>query len=358
MNGNVKTNYNAHEELFLLVGEMFMMEQVLEVLNMQAFDDSPKHALIPEDINKLTAKQKLQMAMQLLRGILEHYNYGNFSLEKERISTINPPVNAPVKVVGQVVGYADDGSKLMQFRRVKLKIDEIMSYSSNLCQWALHLMHMNDTNKEADMDRLILSCKMNIPFFYSHSALSKYFIENLDFILKTVITGSPRLQLRLLEGSFGNVRGGSGNNAEIDLVMEWHVRTTKDDIKRLGGNKTEKAIVRATLASDTLAKIDEHFHTMVKARNKSSRHSNKVSEVDREKTNNILRKLRPFRFQSGRKFQTQKYIPESPLHDVNLATMEADMKRVIFRLSHCLHQDVDPEDIEEEIVSIDEEIVL
>jgi hypothetical protein len=353
VNGNVKSNYNAHEELFLLVGEMYMMEQVMEVLNMQALHDRPTHALIPEDIHSLTAKQKLQVAMQLLRYILKYYNYGKF---KEQMSTINPP-SGPMRVVGRVCGYAD-GSKLMQFRRVKVEVDETMSYASNLCQWALHLMHMNDTNKEADLDRLILSCKMNILFFYSHSTRSKYFIENLDFLIKTVITGSPRTQLRLLEGSFGNVKGGAGNNAEIDLVMEWHIRNTKDDIRRLGGNKTEKAIVRATLASDKLTNINQHFHSIVLARNKSSRHSNKVSLVDREKTNITMRTPRPFRFQSARKFRTQKYVPESPFHNVQFSSMEVDMRRVIFRLTNCLRQDVDPEDVEEEIVSIDEQIVL
>ena len=59
-----------------------------------------------------------------------------------------------------------------------------------------------------------------------------------------------------------------------------------------------------------------------------------------------------------RKFRIQKYVPESPFHNVQFSRMEVDMRRVIFRLTNCLRQDIDPEDVEEEIVSIDEQIVV
>ena len=175
----------------------------------------------------------------------------------------------------------------MQHRRVKYEVDEIMSYCTNFCYWAMHLMQMNDTNKEGDIDRLVLSCKMNIPFFYLHSTLSKYFVENVDFIMKTVISSSPRTKVRLFEGSFVNKRGGIGNNAESDLVMKWNIRQIKDDIKHLGGNKTKKAIIGATMASAMLATVDKNFHAMVKGRHKSTKHCNTVSETDRDQVKNL-----------------------------------------------------------------------
>ncbi|XP_071110673.1 uncharacterized protein [Haliotis cracherodii] len=82
----------------------------------------------------------------------------------------------------------------------------------------------------------------NIPFFYAHSKLSKYFVENIDILLKTQYLLSPQMQLRLLEGSYVNPHGNEGNNVETDLVMEHSVRNKKDLICQLGANKTEKAI--------------------------------------------------------------------------------------------------------------------
>ena len=46
-------------------------------------------------------------------------------------------------------------------------------------------MSLNDTAKEGDTGRLLVNSKYNIPFFYAHSALSKYAIENVDFVIKS-----------------------------------------------------------------------------------------------------------------------------------------------------------------------------
>lgn len=54
--------------------------------------------------------------------------------------------------------------------------DELFNYSVNVFLWGLHLMQLDDTAKEADLDRVtcIQNLKVCIPFFYSHSHQSKY----------------------------------------------------------------------------------------------------------------------------------------------------------------------------------------
>ena len=41
VNGNVKSNYKAHEDLFLLLGKHLLCEQALEYLGMQGYEDQP-----------------------------------------------------------------------------------------------------------------------------------------------------------------------------------------------------------------------------------------------------------------------------------------------------------------------------
>ena len=243
------------------------------------------------------------------------------------MSKANPPHTG--KPAYTVVGRAEDGELLV--KPTPLKEDQLMSYANNYAQWTLHLMNLNDTAKEGDMDRMLLACKMNIPFFYSHSNLSKYFIENLDMLVKILFSESPLMQLRLLEGSFVNPTGGPGNNIEIDLAMEHSVRNRKDAIRNLGANKTEIAIQRVSMAADTVARVSEQIFGKATVTPKSDRHAKKVSKTDHQKVSERLRMVRPFSFRSGRSFTRHHSVPHSPFGHINKAKMIEDMDRNIKR---------------------------
>lgn len=83
---------------------------------------------------------------------------------------------------------------------------------------------------------------MSLPLFYNHSMLSKYLEECINYIINVEHYLSPMMKLRVLEGSFVNVRGGKGRNVESDLLQEHAVRNQKVLIKQLGANKSSKAI--------------------------------------------------------------------------------------------------------------------
>lgn len=127
--------------------------------------------------------------------------------------------------------------------------DELYNYSLQLCHWYLQLLEVSDTTKEGDMNRLILNCKYNLPFFYSHSKLSKYLVENIDFVLKCEYLLSPLQRTRVLKGSFVNIHGGKGRNVESDLVQEHSVCNQKSLIKTLGANKSEKSHIESNKCS-------------------------------------------------------------------------------------------------------------
>ena len=330
VNGNVKSNYKAHEELFLLVGEMYLMEQVMELYAMETHESQP--AGIPHNIAELSAEEKRTIADRTLLHILHHFQYAEFSLQAVRPCENNPPPGERVRIDHVVIGQTASGHLVVQEREIPVQPDFVMSHATNLCMWALHHMHLNDMAKEGDFNRAVLASKLNIPFFFSHSPLSKYYVENIDFLLKTQQISSPQMKYRLLEDSFVNERGGIGNNVETDLAMEHSVRNKKDLIRSLGANKTEQAIIRITLAADIVAEITKNFNNLIGVVTKSGRHTKHVSVEDRNKVKRVLRALRPFRFTSGRAYQAMPAMQSSPFTEINVQHMATSMRRVITRL--------------------------
>ncbi|CAC5405408.1 unnamed protein product [Mytilus coruscus] len=114
VNGNVKSNYKAHEELFLLIVKALIH--------------------IASDEIKDCREQNRDIVLSSV-----------FS-----------------KIYG--LGYSTD--------------DYVYNYFTNLLTWGMQIVNMNDTAKEGDMERLIMNMKENAAFFYSHSAMRANKTEN------------------------------------------------------------------------------------------------------------------------------------------------------------------------------------
>ena len=252
------------------------MEHVLTSFNMEGYDSWPSG--VPTTVCAQSTTMQEKLADRILINHLKRFKYACYTGDEPP----NPPDNS------------------------------ISDYGCNLCHWALHLLHLNDMAKVGDLTRTSLSLKANIPFFYGHSKLSKYFVGCLDLLLKTEVTCSPRMLLRILEGSFTNKHGGVGANVETDLIMEHSIRNRKYLIKGLGANKTEKAIQRDTMAVDTVVDVCKSFNTALKVQRRSGKHSTIIQTADEEKVKDAVRQLQPFQWQAGRD-NCSFNIPASPL---------------------------------------------
>jgi hypothetical protein len=159
-------------------------------------------------------------AIKTIKGMLVHYGYGQFEIEKKA-----PPPKQAVDVQnsnGQqmfVHAILPTGQTVLLPAVLPgpLPSDEVYNYFMNLCHWGVHLMQMNDTAKEGDLNRLIVNIKYCMPFFFSHGRLSKYFVECPDYLMKVCQTLSPKQRLRTLEGSFINTFGGKDNKVHYHL---------------------------------------------------------------------------------------------------------------------------------------------
>lgn len=315
----VKNNYRAHEDLFLVVGEFFLMEQIMDHFKMDSYDSWPQ-GLAP-NITTLSSIGKEVTANNLLMTFLRVSGYGAVS---------NPvPEERP---------------------------DYTRQYASNLAQRAVHLMHLNDMAKEGDLDRCVLSLKANVPYFFAHSTKSKYFIECLDMLQKALYTSSPQMRLRLLEGSFTNKHGGKGRNVETDLVMEHSIRNKKDLIRSLGANKRDAAIQRITLSADTIADIASNIHTSLKISRKSGFSAKVIHQEDEDRMKECLRDLRPFAKQPGRQLGNIR-VSASSISQPLIDKMKVNMKRTLTWLYEAPHRLAAQTDVDEETGSDGAEVV-
>ncbi|XP_052098862.1 uncharacterized protein LOC127733557 [Mytilus californianus] len=174
VNGNVKSNYKAHEELFLLIVKALIH--------------------IASDEIKDCREQNRDIVLSSVFSKI----YGLFILRSR-----------------------------IQYRRLCLQLFH------KFINLGMQIVNMNDTAKEGDMERLIMNMKENAAFFYSHSAMSKYFSECINTILQVDHLSSPRMKMRQLEGAFINTKGGNGKKMEADLVQEHAIRNQKDLIRGL-----------------------------------------------------------------------------------------------------------------------------
>ena len=219
----------------------------------------------------------------MLENFVRFYGYAQFNLQEKA----PPPAEASaLQAAGQrrvyVQAQLPNGQIVLLPATMagELPQDHVYNYSMNVCHWGLHLMQMNDTAKEGDLNRTIVNLKYCIPFFFSHSRLSKYFVECLDYLRKVCYTLSPQQRLRTLEGSFVNSFGGKGNNVEADLRQEHSVCNSKELIHQLGANKTESAITRVTGAADTVSKLVDYINHCMEKPSGFAQHKKPVSDEE------------------------------------------------------------------------------
>ncbi|XP_014667952.1 PREDICTED: uncharacterized protein LOC106809399 [Priapulus caudatus] len=328
VNGKVKSRFQQHYDLLQTVFHHLVIEQALEYFRMENRESEP--LTNQSDI-------KARNIHDIMSGFMKHYGYLNFSLPKTEMLQES-------KVDYRIVGKSESGNIVVipevtvpafsPGAESELEEDNMFNYSMNLCHWALHLEELSDTAREGDIERVIPNAMCSLALFYSHSKLSKYFVENLDYILKCEHLLSPMQRIRVLEGSFVNKRGGKGKNVEADLVQEHSVRNQKTPIKNLGSNKTEKAILRATRGADTISDILNGLDKNLNLTEESCRHRCRISVKDEEIIKKTLRAVRPFNKTTGRECMGYKSIKQSPVDKINKDEFRESVKTVLSRLAY------------------------
>ncbi|WAR09260.1 hypothetical protein MAR_019218 [Mya arenaria] len=176
VNGNVKSRYKAQEDFVVTCGLSYFQSYIMYHFNMATITDSPKHNSITEGLSNWTNVNKMKVFNTVMEEILTD-------------------LYIPFDVQGM-----------------------------NFLQRFFIIVQMKDAIREGDVKRISIVLKNMIPFFYSHSRLSKYLTECIDYILKTEHTLSPYMSPKVQAGSFVNQKGRPGKNKAADIQKENEVK--------------------------------------------------------------------------------------------------------------------------------------
>ena len=179
-------------------------------------------------------------------------------------------------------------------------VDGVWCYAVNLMRCFLLLADFKDAVAMGNGELLSILRKQLSVHFHSNPGFNEFSIE--------MFINSLQWQVFLTEADAHecewvitvNWRGGSGKNVEIDLFQENRNGEMKKLIRAMGGNKTEKAISRASKAYGGVSKIVEAFQTQVNMHSKSLMHTHKSSADDESLISRDLRAIRPFQKKTGR----------------------------------------------------------
>ncbi|CAC5402478.1 unnamed protein product [Mytilus coruscus] len=364
VNGKVKSRFEAHEDFALTVGCAYFLNFIMQHFKMKDLADTPSHPKMQKNIKMMHNHHKKELWSTLMNDIVDEL--------VETFPKQAAPVKLQVEIYGQVffvqsqqqgnmlafelfIGdrkyiinitheQAAAGAKLslnnlnntsIVISIIKDERDDLYNYVNQFMQWYFMILSFKDTISEGDIYRNNINLKFCIPFFFSHSNLSKYMTECIDYILKTEIMLSEKMALKVRAGSFVNITGRKGENKAADLQKENQVMVLKDLIRGLGSNKTENSIITISKAAPVVKQICENVDTML----------DDVKEIIKE-----LEPLKPWVNQTGRQLYSFKEIKKSPF-SFDRSEFETSVTRTINRLKRDLpplHNEGDEDEDEDE----------
>ena len=138
---------------------------------------------------------------------------------------------------------------------------------------------------------------------------------------------------RVIHGQFVNTKGGLEKNIANDLKVETMVKDHKKVLRGLCGNKTLKAVQRATSASHRLKIIMEAINRESKDPPDSTQHTHANTEKLVEKMVSVLRNVKPFEVTPGRYFVSFQNITKTP-ENLNIVALYKWLSSNKVRLAH------------------------
>ena len=141
------------------------------------------------------------------------------------------------------------GRNVVSSTPTDIQDDRLFNYGLQVLQLGVMLMQLNDTEHEGDGNRSLINWKMLMLYFRCRPRGMKYAYEAMRFITCIKALYSEKTSHRILHGQFVNASGGEGKNYANDLKMEHCIQDNKQSMRAMRGNKTLKAVQRASSSS-------------------------------------------------------------------------------------------------------------
>ena len=175
------------EQLFMSVGNCYLIEALLAFFNMDNINESPK-IRSPCSSSEVSDDEKKAHALSVLDQFLDEYILQTQS-DDEDIA-------------------ADDMS------------DGVFDYSLNLLKSFMVLLDCKDAVASGNGEHLAISQKQMLLYFSSVSGYNSYAIEMLISTIQNEVLLSPAEAHQCKWAGLANWKGGRNKNIEIDLLTE------------------------------------------------------------------------------------------------------------------------------------------
>jgi hypothetical protein len=191
-------------------------------------------------------------------------------------------------------------------------------YGLNIIELAVFLMQLIDTCKEGDGLRNNMNKKRLLLYFKSSNSFHNYSLEMFTSIAQIEALVSEEMAHRLTWGRFVNWHGGKGRNIACDMAQEICNRVSKDVVKAMGPNKTQKAMERASKAAAGVQQIVNRLNTVSDVKRVSQAHIHKSAKEDEVMMVQDLRMIKPFERKPGRKHAHFDKIQATPTSGLDM----------------------------------------
>jgi hypothetical protein len=191
-------------------------------------------------------------------------------------------------------------------------------YGLNMIELAVFLMQLIDTCKEGDGLRSNINKKRLFLYFKSSNSFHNYSLEMFTSIAQIEALVSEEMAHRLTWGRFVNWHGGKGRNIACDMAQEICNRVSKDVVKAMGPNKTQKAMERASKAAAGVQQIVNRLNTVSDVKRVSQAHIHKSAKEDEVMMVQDLRMIKPFERKPGRKHAHFDKIQATPTSGLDM----------------------------------------
>ncbi|XP_048249938.1 uncharacterized protein LOC124128741 isoform X2 [Haliotis rufescens] len=381
VNGKVKVRFKAHEQFVDVVGTSYLLNLAMEKLNMQTINDSPHHPDMPETIKMWHSNKKEEVFNKFMDDIIDSVfirplqQQVTSSSKTADISVIigmnTRKLTLPVEdgwikvtvhtpgnrfIISVSTGQVRNGVSVtipglttpVTIQEDASMNDDLHNYAVNFLNWYFVILGMQEATSEGNLELCNIVLKFMTPLFYSHSSLSKYMTECLDYILKTEVMMTPRKSLKVRAASFVNPTGRRGHNKASDMQKENQVLVLKDLIRGLGANKTEKSIVKISKVAPVVESVVDNLLLMTDTTNFVSRHHKRSETEDILEILSVLKNNNPWKVTPGRDLSGFAGICKSP-YTFNLELFKTSVANTLTRLKQGVilqHGDCETEDEE------------
>ena len=216
------------------------------------------------------------------------------------------------------------------------KQDDMYQYNICLTRFGLICLEFHDAIKEGDGNRIFTCWKFLLLLFKGdEKGSTKYALEALYLILQVKAILSPRQGYRLL---WNRTIKGKDYNVPLDLDLEHDNRMTKEAIKKLGPNITEKSVTRVVMAQQTARSMLDSFDKSMEIMKRSGRHTQQSDEKDFKKIVDKLVEEQALSWKSteGRTYTHYSGYKGSTLKNFNVHSLYAWIKE--HQKNICLHR--------------------